>query len=171
MYSLKAFINDEFKQLKPANDQRLKDNFNAFRKEDFDGRKYFPNASIFESDIFKNVRTSYDIPEVPVAYCQVKQKRHGKESINLIRIARIQELKCLLTCSEDGFAKVSNLQNGDLICSLNIYNPLPARWNLQYTKNRKRFTKLKQAFETLRTVNETYRNEHPANPFDSRNKD
>lgn len=70
---------------------------------------------------------------------------HGKESINLIKIVKIQENRCMISCSLDGFIKMSNLTQGDLICSMNICNPLPARWNLHYTKNRKRFMKIKRA--------------------------
>ena len=89
----------------------------------------------------------------------LKRKLHGKESINLIKIIKIQENKCIVSCSLDGFIKLSNISKGELICSLNICNPLPAKWNMHYTKNRKRFMKIKRAIKTLRMINHLFRSE------------
>ena len=64
-----------------------------------------------------------------------------------------------MSSSLDGFVKVCTLSKLDLVCSLNICNPLPARWGIYYTKNRKRFAKIKKAMQTLKRINEIYRHE------------
>lgn len=46
-----------------------------------------------------------------------------------------------------------------MLCSINIFNPLPIKWNLFYTKTRKRQFKIKRAFEALQEVNEKFRSE------------
>ncbi len=148
-----------FYGISPIKDRRLDINANAFRNEDVDGIKYFPLhlESITDSDIFKEISVQTDIPKVPESCLRFRKKIHGKESINLIKFIKIQEIPCLVSCSLDGFAKISTLGSAELICSMNICNPLPAIWDIKYTKNRKRFNKIKKAIDTLKVINNTFR--------------
>ena len=68
---------------------------------------------------------------------------------------------------------MSSLNHGELVCSMNICNPLPALWDLHYTKNRKRFTKIKRAIQTLRVINYLFRSEalNPNPDLDRGHKD
>ena len=145
--------------MKAVRDRRMEPSANAQRKDDLDGCKYFPHSTILQSDLFKDIPTAYDIPQISNEHCVVRQKVHGKESINLVRIEKIQEYRCIVTCSLDGYVKICSLDAGELICSMNICNPLPARWDLLYTKNRKRLIKIKRAMEVLKEVNSIFRHE------------
>jgi hypothetical protein len=82
---------------------------------------------------------------------------HFREGISAIKIVQMQESLCVMTSSNDGFLKVCTAITGDLICSMNIFNPLPIKWELPYTKQRKRQILLKRSLLDLQEMNLKYR--------------
>jgi len=90
---------------------RRREEANAFRNDDSDGSRYFKKGLLLDSDLFRKIDPQEEVAEVPVKTLRVARKVHGNEGISVIKMATLQENESILTCSNDGYFKISTLSN------------------------------------------------------------
>jgi hypothetical protein len=75
------------KNVAPVKDRRLATGAYAFRNEDFNGRKYFPQTltSLLDSELFSDIDPQYFIKQIPNAYCMNFKRVHGRDSIKFLK--------------------------------------------------------------------------------------